>query len=98
MSKFYQMTPMEAAEKIVSDPESVLFPLALFMTQFGFSSSELHAELIAGRIVAFGRQTECGYEDITISAKALFDWLSNEHTPINLRERVLAEIKSERPK
>ena len=71
-----------------SDPDSVLFDLKSFLTQFGLTWNELRAELIAGRIVCKGRPVPGGFDDVTISAKAVLDWMFHDDTSPHLVAKV----------
>ena len=95
MTYFRKLDPKEAGDLVGADPYSALFPIPSFMTQFGLSWDELHAELLSGRMVAEGRKKGDGYDNIAISAGALADWMANAKTPPHLLNRVMSMMKGE---
>ena len=88
----YQMTGKEAGDLMAADKDAVLFPINSFLTQFGLTWDELHVELRAGRIVASAVPEGKGYIDITISAKALLDWIGNVDSPPHLVDKVMGAM------
>ncbi len=78
----------EAAKKVLEDPEAVVFPIQEFVTQFGLTSEEWRAELMAGRLVARGRPTATGMDHMCISAKALIDWMVHPDTQPHLVQKM----------
>lgn len=78
----------EAAKKLSEDPEAVVFPLSEFVTQFGLTAEEWRAELSAGRLVARGRPTATGMDNIVITAKALIDWMVHSDTQPHLLQKM----------
>lgn len=88
------ITGKEAADRMDSDPGSVLFELKTFLTHFGLTSNELHAELLAGRILCQGRPVPGGFEDLRISSKAFLDWMSNDDTSPHLVAKVMESMNA----
>ncbi len=78
----------EAAKKLLEDEEAVVFPLQEFVTQFGLTSEEWRVEVYAGRLVASGRPTATGMDNICITAKALLDWVVHPDTKPHLVQKM----------
>ncbi len=90
---FRRMTADQAVAAMYEAPETVLFPILSFLAQFGLGWGELRSELIAGRIVAYGKPNGSDYSDITISAQATLDWLRNPNTPPVLVGKVFETLE-----
>lgn len=85
---FHKLSGTEAAKRILEAPETVVFPLSEFITQFGLASEEWRVELMAGRLVASGRPTATGMDNIIITAKALIDWMVHPDTQPDLVQKM----------
>jgi hypothetical protein len=73
----FPLTSSNAAARLASAPERTLFSLSEIARAFALTPQELHAELLAGRLLACGVPNDTGgFSNVAVNGTELVRWMA----------------------
>ena len=86
--------PLTGKEAVSLPPDKVLIPLVEFIAKCGLSQTELHGELISGRLQAKGVPCEEGWHSLGVTLADAHKWIVNPKTPKHYLDKLINNLSN----